>query len=561
MAILIPIAFAAGLITAFTPCILPVLPIILAGGAQGTRRRPYAIVAGLVTTFTLFTLAGAWIFHELHIPAKYQTQIGAAMLLLVAVTLIVPKVAELLERPFLFLTRRRTGDLGGGFFLGASLGLVFVPCAGPVFAAVSANAGTHRVGFDTFVIALAYALGAALPMLILAHGSRSAAAAFRTHAQTVRIAAGVVLAAAAVVISKHWAENLQKSVPSYVASIQHAIEGNHSVRKQLTRLQGRSSTQHFAAAKPTPLGEQELASRLMKLPLADYGAAPDFPGISHWLNSKPLSIGGLNRHVVLVDFWTYSCINCLRTLPHLEQWDRAYRSKGLVIVGVHTPEFEFEHDYRNVRSAVARLGVRYPVALDNNYATWNAYQNQYWPAEYLIDQRGEVRHVNFGEGDYGKTEQDIRLLLSVGGSKSLPRPKGEPDRTPTTNLTPESYLGYARLQRYAGAQVDPDVPHTYAFPRSLPPDELAYSGTWTVQNMQIVAGANARLRLHFHAHDVYIVLGGHGTVRASVDARPVGTTRVTGDRLYTVFSSRKLRDGILELAFTPGVNAYSFTFG
>ena len=203
MAILIPIAFVAGLITAFTPCILPVLPIVLAGGAEGSRRRPYAIVAGLVTTFTLFTLAGAWIFHELHIRAKYQIQIGAAMLLLVALTLIVPKAAELVERPFLFLTRRRGGDFGGGFFLGASLGLVFVPCAGPVFAVVSVNVGTHRVGFDTFLIALVYAIGAAVPMLVLAQGSRRAATAFRAHARTVRIAAvreadGAEQAAAAI---------------------------------------------------------------------------------------------------------------------------------------------------------------------------------------------------------------------------------------------------------------------------------------------------------------------------------------------------------------------------
>jgi cytochrome c biogenesis protein CcdA/thiol-disulfide isomerase/thioredoxin len=556
MAILIPVAFAAGLITAFTPCILPVLPIVLAGGAEGTRRRPYAIVAGLVTTFTLFTLAGAWIFHELHIPAKYQIQIGAALLLLLAVTLIVPKAAELLERPFLFLTRRRGGDLGGGFLLGASLGLVFVPCAGPVFAAVSVNVGTHRVGFDTFLIALAYAVGAAVPMLILAQGSRRVATSFRTHARTVRIAAGVVMAAAAVVISTHWAEGLQKEVPGYVASIQRAIEGNHAARNQLARLQGRAGGQHFARAQPT-----QLASRLLKVPLGDYGAAPNFHGISRWLNSKPLSIESLRGHVVLVDFWTYSCINCLRTLPHLEQWYRAYHSRGFVIVGVHTPEFAFEHDYGNVRDAVKRLGVRYPVGMDNDYATWNAYQNQYWPAEYLVDQRGEVRHLNFGEGDYGTTEKDIRLLLQAGGASSLATARAEPNLTPNEVTTPESYLGYSRLDRYSGPQIVPNAPHSYTFPRSLPQDHLAYAGSWTVDAERVVSGTGARLRLHFQARNVYIVLGGHGAVKASVDGRPVGTIKVDGDRLYTVVSSRRPRNALLELAFTPGVNAYSFTFG
>src|SRR5437588_1537457 len=315
MALLIPIAFAAGVITVFTPCILPVLPIIFAGGtSSATRRRPYAIVAGLVATFTLFTLAGAWIFHELHIGAKYQIRIGAATLLLLALTLILPKIAELLERPFLFLTRRRTGDLGGGFLLGASLGLVFVPCAGPVFGAVSTNVGGHRVGVDTVVVALAYAIGAAVPMLILAQGSRRAAALFRTHAQTVRIAAGVLMAAAAVVIYKGWATSLQTSVPGYAGTLQSWIEGNHTAKKQLTRLQGRSG-KGFKA-------QPALASGPIKVPLGDYGAAPDFRGISHWLNApgRSLSLAKLKGHVVLVDFWTYSCINCLRTLPHLEAW-------------------------------------------------------------------------------------------------------------------------------------------------------------------------------------------------------------------------------------------------
>jgi thiol-disulfide isomerase/thioredoxin len=269
----------------------------------------------------------------------------------------------------------------------------------------------------------------------------------------------------------------------------------------------------------------------------------------------------LKGHVVLVDFWTYSCINCLRTLPHLEAWYARYHTQGLEIVGVHTPEFAFEHDYGNVRAAVSRLGVRYPVALDNDYATWNAYQNQYWPAEYLVDQHGDVRHVNFGEGDYGTTEKDIRLLLRAGGDSSLPSLASMPDLTPTTNITPETYLGYFRLDRYSGSKIAADVAHAYALPRTVPADHVAYGGTWTVESERIVAGANARLRLHFRADDVYIVLGGHGTVRASVDGKPVGAFDVSTDKLYTVLSGKHPRDGTLELAFTPGVQAYSFTFG
>src|SRR5881397_1643144 len=215
MLILVPIAFAAGVITAFTPCILPVLPIVLAGGGTGTARRPYAIAAGLITTFTAFLLAGAWLWGLLGISEKHQLQIGAALLLVLAVTLIVPRVGELVERPFLFLTRRRAGDLGGGFLLGASLGLVFVPCGGPVLATLTANVATNRIGGWIVAIAIAYAIGAALPLFAIARGSRGLAARFRRHAQAVRIGGGLLMAAAAVVIYQGWAETLQTKVPGY----------------------------------------------------------------------------------------------------------------------------------------------------------------------------------------------------------------------------------------------------------------------------------------------------------------------------------------------------------
>src|SRR5256712_4846113 len=232
MLILVPIAFAAGVITACTPCILPVLPIVLAGGGGGgTKRRPYAIAAGLITTFTAFLLAGAWLWGLIGISAKHQIQIGAILLLLLAVTLIVPKAGELVERPFLFLTRRRAGDLGGGFLLGASLGLVFVPCGGPVLAALTANVATDRVGGWIVAIAIAYALGAALPILAIALGSRRLAERFRKRAQTIRTAGGVLMAGAALVIYQGWAESLQTKLPSWASWAQDAVEGNSAVRK------------------------------------------------------------------------------------------------------------------------------------------------------------------------------------------------------------------------------------------------------------------------------------------------------------------------------------------
>jgi cytochrome c biogenesis protein CcdA/thiol-disulfide isomerase/thioredoxin len=561
--LLILIAFIVGVITAFTPCVLPVLPIILAsGGTAEDRRRPYAIIAGLVTTFTLFTLAGTWIWSELGIGAKYQLKIGVAALLVASLTLIVPKIGEWLERPFLFLTRRRGGDLGGGFLLGASLGLVFVPCAGILLGAVITNVGTHRVGVESVFVLLAFALGTALPMLLIAQGSRRVATSFRAHAQTVRIAGGVIMAAAAVVIYQGWLTNLQTKVPGWTSSAEQWFLRGGTAKKELANLQRRRFAQpRFAAAGTKQLPPLKVASARVKVPLNDYGPAPNFMGISHWLNTPGLSLDALHGKVVLVDFWTYSCINCLRTLPHLEEWDKEYGSKGLVIVGVHTPEFAFEHDLGNVTDAVKKLGVRYPVALDNDYKTWNAYQNEFWPAEYLIDQQGHVRHIHFGEGEYDKTEQDIRLLLRAGGSSALPKLVSEPDTTPTGDITPESYLGYFRIERYSGSQLSADVERDYHFPTSLSRDHFAYDGKWTVESERIVAGAGARLRLHYHAREVNLVLGGKGLVGLFVDGRAKGAVRVNGDRLYTLLSSRKIRDGILELAFTPGVQAYAFTFG
>ena len=555
MLILVPIAFAAGVITAFTPCILPVLPIVLAGGAGGsTKRRPYAIAAGLVTTFTAFLLAGAWLWGLIGVSPKHQIQIGAALLLVLAVILVVPKVGELAERPFLFLTRRRAGDLGGGFVLGASLGLVFIPCGGPVLATLTANAATSRVGGWIVVIAIAYALGASLPMLAIARGSRGLTSRFRRHAQKVRLVGGVLMAASALVIYEGWAESLQTNVPGYAHWVQDAIEGSSAAQNHLNRLGGR--TKPVFAARG-----QELATRLGHVALKDYGSAPDVHGVSAWLNTKPLSLHDLRGKVVLVDFWTYSCINCLRTLPYLKAWDARYRSKGLVILGVHTPEFAFEHDLGNVRSAVKRLGVRYPVALDNGYGTWKAYGNNYWPADYLVDQAGRVRDVHFGEGDYARTESDIRLLLAAGKSGRLPKPGRDTDHTPKELRTPESYLGYLRIGNYAGSPLHTDRRAGYTFPASLTQDSFAYAGLWRVEGERIVAADGARLRLHFQARTVHLVLGGHGSVAVRLNEKVERTVRIDGNRLYTLVTQSRAQDGLLELRFTPGLSAYAFTFG
>jgi cytochrome c biogenesis protein CcdA/thiol-disulfide isomerase/thioredoxin len=544
VALLLVIGFLAGVVTAISPCVLPVLPILLAGGAAGGRRRPYAIIAGLVASFTVFTLTAAWIVDRLGLPDDFLRRAALVLLFVVAATLLVPQLGALLERPFLRLTRLRPAGSSGGFLLGASLGLVFTPCAGPIFSYVAIRAGSEHLNLKAVLLIVVYALGAAVPMLLVAIGGRGISA--RLRSPLVRPALGVVIALAGVGIVFNLDTDAQKALGGYTNTIQGWFERRGYVTR---RLNGHASPKLVVAAAGAQPG--------------DYGAAPGFTGISHWLNTpgdRPLSLASLRGKVVLVDFWTYSCINCLRTLPHLEAWDRAYRKDGLVIVGVHTPEFAFEHSLANVRDATHRLGVRYPVALDNDYATWTAYSNEYWPAEYLLDRRGHLRHFHFGEGEYGRTEQLIRTLLAMPG-RPLATAAAIADRTPMELTTPESYLGSERLARYSGSTIIPDRFATYRFPASLPLDHLAYAGSWQVGAQRIVAGANARLRLHFHARDVYLVLGGRGSVRVLVDGAALRTVRVTGDRLYTLLSGTKLREALLELRFSPGVEAYAFTFG
>ena len=542
--LLLPIAFGAGIVTAVSPCVFPVLPILFAGGGTGGRRKPYAIIAGLVASFATFTLVATWLLEQLNLPQDFLRDLSIALLLVVAATLIFPRVGVVVERPFAALSRRAPGsDLGGGFLLGASLGLVFVPCGGPVIGAISANAARLELGWKTVAITVAYALGAAIPMLAVAALGQRATQKLRVNARGLRTALGVVMAAAALAIALDADRKLQTWFPDYTHALQGA-ERSAVARDELSRLQHRGASRFQASSGGS---------------LPDYGPAPPFTGISEWLHTRPLTVQQLRGKVVLVDFWTYSCINCLRTLPHLEAWDRRYRRAGLVIVGVHTPEFAFEHVVSNVREASRKLGVRYPVAIDNDYDTWDAYQNDAWPAEYLIDRRGHVREIKKGEGRYDETERSIRTLLGESGTAELAMVK---DRTPQHLTTPESYLGWARLDRYVGSPITPGRQVPYRFPREIPLNDLAYAGSWKVGQQRIVAGPGARLRLHFLAQNVYLVLSGRGRLQVIVGRRLVKTIRVGGlSRLYTLLRYPSLSEGALELRFTPGIAAYAFTFG
>jgi cytochrome c biogenesis protein CcdA/thiol-disulfide isomerase/thioredoxin len=548
MAVAIALALVAGVITAVSPCVLPVLPIVLGGGIGESRRRPYAIIAGLAFCFLDSILFAAWVLGKLGLPQDLLRNVSIGLLFLLAATLVVPRLGVLIERPLARLSRRPAGDLGGGFLLGCALGFVFAPCGGPAIGFVTASAASSDFGFKTIAVAVAYTAGASLVLLAVALGGRGVSVRLRAGVQRLRAAFGVVLAAAALALVFNLDTKLQTWLPNWTHFLQAHTEASAAGRRSYRR--GTNVTERKPVRHPASVSATGLP---------DYGPAPGFAGISEWINTPPLTLAQLRGKVVLIDFWTYSCVNCLRTLPHVEAWYRLYRKDGLVVVGVHTPEFAFEHVPSNVRAAVRRLGVRYPVALDNQYGTWNAWGNEYWPAEYLIDRNGHVRHAHFGEGDYGGTEKLIRCLLGL--RQAAPASARLADLTPTEETTPESYLGYERITRYGGSRLHEGTVADYRFPSRLGRDELAYSGGLRLEAQRIVAVRNARLRLHFLAQKVYLVLGGKGSVQVLVNGRQVRTVHVTADRLYTLVNGTRTRDALLELRFTPGVAAYAFTFG
>jgi cytochrome c biogenesis protein CcdA/thiol-disulfide isomerase/thioredoxin len=549
MLVLLGIAFVAGLVTALSPCILPVLPVVFAGSAAGGPRRPFAIIGGLVTTFTLSVLFATWLLERLHLPLDLLRNIALALLFLVAATLLFPELGVLVERPLARLTRRRGGDLGGGLLLGASLGLVMVPCAGPVLAAIAVIAASRDVGIEALLLTLAYSVGIAVPLLLFALGARRARdlAFLRAHAVGLRRALGAIIGVTALALAFNLDRHVTTRVPGYTKAVQDHIEGSAVARRRLAQL-----TDSGTGPGSSPVNT-----------LKDFGVAPDFVGVTQWLNTpggRPLTLHGLRGKVVLVNFWTYTCINCLRELPHLEAWDTAYRRDGLVIVGVHTPEFAFEHVVSNVRKAVSDLGVRYPVPIDNDYGTWNAYSNQYWPASYLVDRRGHLRYAHFGEGEYGRTERAIRTLLAA--TAAMPHAPAQPDRTPTQPQTPETYLGWERISPlYSGSPIEENRFARYVFPPTLAENGYAYGGPWRVSGERIVAGRGARLRLRYYGTPVHLVMTGRGAIDVLVDGKPIRRVRIAGDRLYTLLGRDDPRDGLLELRFTPGLAAYAFTFG
>ncbi len=564
---LILIALVAGLIAGISPCILPVLPIIFAAGVAApdvnspkpnTWRRSSAIVLGIVVSFSVLVLAGTEILNVLHLPYWFLRWLGVTVLVVVGASYLVPQLAVWLERPFARLGGFQPRSSSGGFVVGLGLGLVFTPCAGPILASITVLGSTEHVSLELVFITVAFALGAGAPLFVIAFAGDQMVHRvryLRERAPTLRHVGGVVLIVMAVVIGTNSLNFLQRDLPGYTTTLQNQFEGSKSTRTGLENLR---------PGKEVALANCPVSSAA----LVNCSPAPDFTDIAAWLNTPndvALTMMGLRGKVVLVDFWTYSCINCQRTLPHVEAWYKRYAPYGLEVVGVQAPEFAFEHIISNVKAQAKALGVKYPIAVDNNLGTWNAYGNEYWPAEYLVDAQGTVRHVDFGEGSYSQTEHLIRsLLVAAHPGLKLPPPTSVPNLTPTQQTNPESYVGLERLQ-YLDANTQPKAgtPTRFQFPSTLQPYTFALSGTWTFAQQEATSGTNAKLEINYLAQHIYLVMGGQGTVQVSAgDGTPPTTLHVRGvPRLYTLLSASHSSAGTMVLKLSPGVQAYDFTFG
>ncbi|MFK0184494.1 cytochrome c biogenesis protein DipZ [Streptomyces rubiginosohelvolus] len=596
------IGLLGGLITAVSPCILPVLPVVfLAGGTGGEgtgrarpegaaerrrtedrptpagdsasavltapaseapvrtarNRRPYAVVAGLVVSFAFFTLLGVTVISALGLPQDILRYIGLGLLVLIGLGLIFPPVERILEKPFARIPQRQVNKEGSAFALGLGLGLLYVPCAGPVLAAITVAGARGEISADIVVLTLSFALGTAVPLLVFALAGRRVAervAAFRRRARTLRVIAGSLMIVLALGLAFDVTAAIQRSLPDYTSGVQKKIEDSDTARQQLSGLYDDSNKELSRCQD----GADELRS---------CGQAPPLEGIDSWFNTpgdKPVDLKSLRGKVTLIDFWTYSCINCQRAVPHLQDWERAYKDAGLRIIGVHSPEFAFEKKRSNVISGAEKLGVTWPVALDNKLTTWDNYRNRFWPAKYLIDAQGTVRYFKFGEGEYDKTEKMIReLLRQADPTVVLPKPTGRAMDDLTAGRTPETYLSNLRIRGYVGTPLTDDKPAVYRFPEEpLPVNKLSLAGTWTAGYEHFTAGPDARLAFTYRAKNANLVLAGTGKVTVLVDGKVTKTINVSGSpTLHRLTDDDEARTARLELRLDQGLEAYAFTFG
>ncbi|MGB8517173.1 MAG: cytochrome c biogenesis protein DipZ [Gallionella sp.] len=559
------LSYLGGLLTIFSPCVLPVLPFIFARSGQSFRTNGLPILLGMAATFTvlasLAAVGGAWLVAV----NQYGRYAAMGLLLLLGLALIFPALSDRLMRPFVALGGRlqqradAQSSFKGSLLLGVAVGFLWAPCAGPILGLVLAGAALQGANLYSALLLLVFAAGAATSLgLALLAGGRVFALMKRGLGaeEWLRRGLGVLVVVGVIIIALGW---------------------DTKFLSQFTFLSTAKTEQKLIAQLAQPVAQNTP------------GSAPSLQGATRWLNSLSLNLSDLRGKVVLVDFWTYSCINCLRTLPYLKAWDEKYRSQGLVIIGVHAPEFAFEKDAHNVEQAVRDLGISYPVAMDNDYAIWNAYKNEYWPAHYLIDAQSQIREQHFGEGNYQETEQKIIELLKAnhGGrlgavdSKVTVRGVGATAAASADkNRSPETYLGYARQQNFSSLEaMHKNVEQAYTTPDSLELNHWALGGTWLVSEQAATLNvAGGTISYRFRGRDLHLVLGKQGDepvrfkvtldgvapgAAHGVDSDAQGNGEISGQRLYQLI---RQNGDAAEHTFTiqifgAGAQAFAFTFG
>jgi cytochrome c biogenesis protein CcdA/thiol-disulfide isomerase/thioredoxin len=571
------LAFVGGILTILSPCILPVLPFVFARADQPFRRSGLPLLAGMALTFSVVAIAAAFGGHWVVRLNQGGRYVAMLVFLVLGITLLFPSLAEALTRPLVRAGGRLQGgpttesSIGKSFVLGISTGLLWAPCAGPILGLILTGAAIQGPGAHSSFLLLSFALGAATSLgIALFAGNKAFSAMKRSLAFEVwmRRALGVAVVMGVVAIALGWDTNLLTKF-----SFVNTSKAEAHLINALGPLKPAAGVVNAASSQTV---------------LADEGAMPELNGAIAWLNSAPLTRESLRGKVVLIDFWTYSCINCLRALPYVEAWSEKYKDPGLIVIGVHTPEFAFEKEQSNVQRAVRDLKVSYPVAIDSDYTIWQAFNNQYWPAHYFIDGKGRIRYHHFGEGEYDESERVIQQLLKENGATSLSAGTINVSATGVEAApgggnvrSPETYIGYQRAENFASAQpLAQDSRKVYTPRDRLSLNQWALGGSWTVSpESAVLQAASGKVVFRFHARDLHLVLGpakngkpvrfkvtldgtppgqDHGS---DTDANGVGT--VEEHRLYQLIRQNgAVEDRTFEIEFLdPGVQAFAFTFG
>lgn len=582
MILLLAFAFLSGLVTILAPCIWPVLPIVLSSSIQGGggHKRPLGITIGVMLSFLIFTLSISTLVALFGLDPNVIRLFAVIIIALLGLTMVIPVLAVRFEIAVSRLSNifNRTGkaqqnEFLPGFVTGLSLGVVWSPCAGPILASIAALAATGNVSIQVVLVTLAYVVGVGIPLFAFAYGGQRfvhRARGINKYTARIQQIFGVLMILTAFLIYTNKDKEIQVALLNrfpVLATALNGFETNDSVTTELRKLRGDISD--FATKNSSSLYNENKK-------------APEFVGVTKWLNlpdgKNNLTLAELKGKVVLIDIWTYTCINCVRTLPHVTSWYEKYKDKGFVVVGVHTPEFAFEKETVNVQNAIKQFNIKYPVAQDNDFATWNAYNNLYWPAEYLIDSKGVIRRTHFGEGKYDEMEEAIQGLLKEAGQDVGENIVQISDQTPTTQTSPETYLGAGRMLYLQGIGKADVGEQNFERPKTISLNKFSFVGNWIVQDEYSQSGKDASLIYNFIGEHLYLVLkkgqAVDGEIEVFIDGKVItpeqsgldvknGVMTVSTDKLYDIVNMKgNTKNHLLELRFkTPGVQAFAFTFG